>query len=91
MSIIEIEWDDGSIEHIAHHNIVPDEVESIFSGKYLFERGRQGRYCALGQSESGRYLFIVLAPRGSNIYGVVTARDMKPAERRRFRRRVRQS
>jgi len=89
MPKIEIDWDDASIEHIARHNIDPDEVDSLFSGRYLLERGRQGRYCVLGQSENGRYLFVVLAPLGGGRYLVVTAREMTDAEHRRFRRKVR--
>jgi len=86
---IEIEWDDDSIDHIGLHHVEPDEVEEVLRRRYLLERGRRGRYCILGQSDAGRYLFIVLARKRSSAYRVVTARDMTQSERRRFARKVR--
>jgi uncharacterized DUF497 family protein len=55
---------------------------------FLRTRGKeQPRYLALGLSEDGRYLFVVLeALSGGRAY-VVTAREMTDGERRRFKRR----
>ncbi len=89
MRRIQIEWDDGSIEHIKGHNVEPEEVEEVLEARHLFERGRRGKYYALGQTAAGRYLFIVLSPRRMGFYSVVTARDMSANERKRFRRKVR--
>jgi hypothetical protein len=89
MRRVDIEWDDDSVDHIALHQVEPDEVEEVLRGRYLLERGRQGRYRILGQSDAGRYLFVVMARRRSYAYRVVTARDMTPSERKRFKRKVR--
>jgi len=86
--IIDLEWDRGSVKHIAEHEIEPEEVEAVLRGRYLLEHGRWGRYYLLGQTEEGRYLFIVLARKRSGRYRVITARDMMTNERRRFRKKV---
>ena len=74
------------------HRITPEEVEEIFFDRprfYWHEKGRiQGEdmYTALGQTEAGRYLivfFIFKPPRRALI---VTAREMTPAERKRYER-----
>ena len=88
MSLIEIEWDDDSVEHIGQHHVEPEEVEEVLRSRYLLERGRWQRYYVLGQTSEGRYLFTVLARRQSGRYRVVTARDMEIPERRRYRKKV---
>lgn len=85
---INIDWDEESIEHIAKHDVEPEEVESVLRGRHLRERGRWGRYYVLGQTEEGRYLFIVLARKRSGHYQVITARAMTASERKRLRRKV---
>ena len=86
---IQLEWDEDSIEHIWGHRVYPDEVEEVLKARHLLLRGRSNRRYALGQTEAGRYLFVVLAQRKSGRYRVETARDMNTSERRRFLRRMR--
>lgn len=88
MSLIEVDWDEESVEHIAGHHVEPEEIEEVLTGRYLLERGRWQRYYVLGQTGEGRYLLIVLARKGSGRYRVVTAREMEPPERRRYKRKV---
>lgn len=88
---IDLDWDDESVEHIAKHRIEPEEIESVCQRRHLRERGRQGRLYLLGQTEEGRYLFIVLARRRSGHYRVVTAREMTDNERRRYRKKMRRA
>jgi Protein of unknown function (DUF497). len=89
MRQVEVEWDEDAIEHIARHQVEPEEVEEILAGRYLLFRGRWRRYYVLGRTEAGRYLFIVLERRERSRFRVVTARDMTNSERKRFRKRVR--
>jgi uncharacterized DUF497 family protein len=88
MRLIEIEWDEESINHIWRHHVEPEEVEETLEGRYIFRRGREGTYYVLGRALSGRYLFTVLGRKQSGTYRVVTARDMSLAERQWFRRKV---
>jgi len=85
-------WDDWNIEHVAQHNVTPEEVQRIcYTGRSLVRRAgttRYGlwRYHVYGQSENGRYLFIVLDQEAEGTFYVVTARDMSPREKRLFRK-----
>lgn len=88
MRTISIEWDEDSIDHIWKHHVDPDEVEETIEGRHVFRGGRGGTFYLQGRSDTGRYLFVVLAHKLSRNYKVVTARDMTTAERRWFRRKV---
>ena len=87
MRRISIEWDEDSTDHIWNHQVEPEEVEETLEGRHVFRRGRGGTYYVLGRSDSGRYLFVVLARKPSGNYRVVTTRDMTTAERQWFRKR----
>lgn len=86
MQILDLDWDDENIDHIAAHHVEPDEVEDICYGKGLIERAGENKHTILGQTQEGRYLFIVVAHKGKRVFRVITARDMTDAERRRFQR-----
>lgn len=73
-------------EHIARHGVSVAEANEIAYGDFVVVRTRQDRYSIIGQTEGGRYLFLVVAPRGSGVYGLVTARDATDRERRLYRR-----
>ena len=87
MYISRLEWDDYRIEHIAKHNVEPDEVWEICEDPLHFAR-RQGhnRYLVYGQTTDGRYLFVVLEHIEDTTYEPITARDMTDREKRNFRR-----
>ena len=95
MFIIEdIIWLDKIVEKIAwKHNVLPSEVEEVLSGNckiYLKEKGKvegENLYNALGRTESGRYLSIFFIKKLGNRALIITARDMKPSERRRYERK----
>ena len=84
MRIIKLIWDEENEEHIARHQVTPDEVEElffIFKGKPYIRRFRD-IYHAFGQTEAGRYLFVVFRVLGSGQARVITAREMDRAEKR---------
>ena len=95
MFIIEdIIWLDKIVEKLAwKHNVLPSEVEEVLSGNckiYLKEKGKvegENLYNALGRTESGRYLSIFFIKKLGNRALIITARDMKPSERRRYERK----
>ena len=95
MRITEIVWAEVDIEHIARHAVDPDEVEEVITSGPMWRRSRKhhetGRTSiyALGRTEAGRYLFVVLSPLGSGRARCVTARDMDTASRRLYDRRGR--
>lgn len=60
MRIVGFEWDKNNEDKIyLKHHVTRYEAEEIFYNRPYVERGPQGRYRAFGQSDSGRYLFVV--------------------------------
>ena len=89
-AVREIRWTDSSEDHIAAHNITPDEVEQVaFTRPRLVLKGPEGTEYVFGTTEAGRYLLVVLAESIDGRAYVVTARDMTNAERQAFRRKGR--
>jgi uncharacterized DUF497 family protein len=88
MNIHEFVWPGDRIEHIARHNVTPDEVEeACFSGSFVQRARSQGEnlvYYVLGQTSAGRYLFCVVVQFPDGRGYPVTARTMTDKERRRF-------
>lgn len=87
MIIRKLIWDEWNIDHIAKHTVEPEEVEEVCKSKNLFERGRDRTYQMTGQTETGRYLTIILVPRTNGFYPV-TARDASDTEKKRFKKKV---
>lgn len=86
----EIRWTDNSEDHIAAHNITPEEVEQVlYTRPRLALKGREGTEYVFGTTDEGRYLLVVLSESADGQAYVVTARDMTDAERQAFRRKGR--
>jgi len=87
MYIRELQWDDYRIDHIARHDVEPDEVEEVCDDpSHLARRAKGNRYRLYGQTRAGRYLLIVLEQLHGSLYKPITARDMTPDEKHNFRR-----
>lgn len=92
MNIYEFIWNNDIIEHIARHKVTPEEVEEVCFGKPLVlkskhsSRGINPTYYALGETESGRYLFVMFIYFKGGRAMVVTARDMDKGEQKYYRR-----
>ena len=88
MEIIEFEWDDSNIQHIARHNVSPDEVEDVaFEDEPWIRKGRKKSRYMLGYTIAGRYLFIVYVLRHKGTARVITAMDMDQKTKRLYRKR----
>jgi len=89
MRIHELIWPEDRIEHIACHQITPEEVEEACFGRPLVQRakseGANPVYYVLGQTASGRYLFCVVIQLPDGKGYPVTARLMTHKEQRRFK------
>ena len=88
MKIQQLVWPEDRVEHIARHNISPEDVEEVCFGQAFVQRakskGENRVYYVLGQTFAGMYLFCVIIefPDGNGY--PVTARPMTVVERRRF-------
>lgn len=73
-------------------DVTPAEVEEIVNTRPRWEaKGRDDTTLLYGQTDAGRYLFVVVAESvmGPGCWYVVTARDMEPGEVRTFRQKGR--
>ena len=87
MYISRLNWDDYRIEHIAKHNVEPDEVWEVWEDPvHLARRQGRNRYLVYGQAANDRYLFVVLEHIEGTVYKPITARDMTDREKKSFRR-----
>lgn len=78
-------WEELNIEHIAEHGVEPYEAEEVIDNNPLILRAGEGKYLAYGQTDAGRYLIVVFAPKSDRRVRVVTARDMTQSEKGRLR------
>lgn len=85
------QWDAGNSTKIwDRHQVMPTECEELFLNRPLVvasdEKHSAGeeRFYALGQTESGRLMFVVFTIRG-RLIRVISARDMSRRERRVYR------
>ncbi|MBI1928076.1 BrnT family toxin [Candidatus Poribacteria bacterium] len=89
--IILFDWDDENEDHIARHRITPEEVEQCFFNSHIQtpKPNFPSRYYLYGQTDGGRYLFIVFDMIGNGIARPVTAKPMRQKERRFYQRHKR--
>lgn len=79
-------WTEDRIEHIiSKHNIRPEEIMQTLYDDYYLQRTRDNSYQLIGKTSGGRYLFVVLAPKGNGKYKVITSRDATQNEKRKYR------
>lgn len=88
-------WRPDRIEHIARHELTPEQVdEAVFEDpdRKLLRGPRSDRdrsrhiYYLYGRTRAGRYVLVVLLDLGEGQALPVTARDMSRTERRRYGR-----
>jgi len=86
----EIRWTENAEDHIAAHDVTPDEVEQVVNTRpRLVLAGREGMQHLFGTTSAGRHLLVVLTEAMDGRDYVVTARRMTDAERQTFRRKGR--
>lgn len=66
-------WDSWNIDHIARHEVTPEEVDEACHGDHSIRETYEGRLMIIGPTGSGRLLAIVLAPKEVGVYYPVTA------------------
>ena len=91
MRIEKISWDQETVDHIANHRVLPEEVEEVLfndENPPLIMRGKEGRFLAYGKTDAGRLLFVVWVFKNRKTK-IITARDMSKKEKRFYQRRKR--
>ncbi len=82
------EWDQGNLlKNREGHGVTGSECEQIFFNNPLIvapdikHSEKEDRYYALGQTDTGRLLFVVFMIR-KNLVRIISARDMSRKERK---------
>lgn len=83
-------WDDKNIEHIARHNVEPEEAEEAFLDpiRVRFD-ANSGNLGIIGSTEEGRRLVVIYVKKEGHKYRVITARDANEDEKKQYKRRNR--
>ena len=91
------EWDDGNSNKNWHgHHVSDAECEQIYFNLPLMtvaDKGhsqRERRFQALGQTDSGRFLFVAFTIRAALIR-VISAREMNKREQRRYEEEIKRN
>ncbi|MBU0694029.1 MAG: BrnT family toxin [Candidatus Omnitrophica bacterium] len=80
MRIKGFDWNRWNIEHIDRHSVTPQEVEEACYNQPISRKTKNGLYIVYGQTDAGRYLFIVVRYNPQGIVYVITARIMTKKE-----------
>lgn len=80
-------WDEWNVAHIAHHEVLPEEVEEICRATFIAYESYDGRFEIIGATKQGRILLIVLDPEiAEGEYYVVTAHTANKKDRALYQR-----
>ena len=90
MKIREFEWNEGNVLHLElKHGVTPQEAEEIFAISPLFKKTRKGHYAVFGRTKSGRLLVVIFEKKSNRLARIITAWDMKRAEKRYYNQQKR--
>ena len=79
-------WDDWNIEHIARHNVTPEEVENALADENaVYLKAKQGRVMVLGRAGKRLLATVLNQQETPEEFYVITARDMSKKERAYYR------
>ncbi|MFA5309279.1 MAG: hypothetical protein WC370_07340 [Dehalococcoidales bacterium] len=87
LRIESLEIDDHILDKIeSKHKITFEEIEQACQTEtHHVRRSKEGLYKLFSQTNSGRYILVVLVNTSGSNWKIVTARDMIDSERRLFK------
>jgi uncharacterized protein len=74
-------WDEWNIEHIARHELTPDEVEAVCAGDAFVSETYSGRLRLIEPTYEGNMVTVIIAPKSTEKFYPVTARPASRKER----------
>ena|SRR5437868_6871303 len=65
-------WDEWNLEHIAKHDVAPNEAEEVANGaaRPFPKRAGRGKYLVRGETSAGRYLQVIYVHLSSDTIDV---------------------
>jgi uncharacterized protein len=94
--VVGFDWNEANIEHIAEHDVTPDEAEEVFSDEdnALDEDVEhsvvENRFLIIGKTKKGRLLYQIFTKRGDKIR-VISSRDINKKEVHLYEKKVSRS
>lgn len=64
MLIVEFEWDDQNVQHLARHGLGADEVNAMLNSRITVIRNKRagsGQYKFIGRASGGELITVVVA------------------------------
>lgn len=83
--VIEFEWDEANIAHIAKHDVRPEEAEEVFFDKDKIQDEDikhstvEKRFLIIGKTKKGRLLYQIFTIRGNKVR-VISSRSINKKE-----------
>jgi len=83
--VVGFEWDEANIEHVARHNVIPEEAEEVFFDKNnaldedIKHSTVEKRFIIIGKTQKGRLLYQIFTRRGDKLR-VISSRDINKKE-----------
>ena len=88
MRITELMWDDSNVGHIARHRVNPHEVEDICFDPHISVKSELHKYVLSGQTQTGRYINVVVERVDKEIFRPITAFGMSENYKKAYKRRM---
>jgi uncharacterized protein len=91
--VVGFDWNEANIEHIAEHDVTPDEAEEVFSDEDNVQNEDiehsiiEKRFLIIGKTEKGRLLYQIFTRRGDKIR-VISSRDINKKEVQLYEKKV---
>jgi predicted DNA binding CopG/RHH family protein len=68
LSVRRLVWDPWNVDHIARHQVTPEQVEEVCHGPNWTSSTYAGRLRVIGPDKSSTMLAVILAPREPGVY-----------------------
>ena len=81
LNISELIWDEFNSGHIAKHGVTKTEIYEACQNIFYTGEAKYGRVSVVAQTNSRRYLTIILAYKSNDSYYPVSARDSNKKEK----------
>lgn len=81
------EWDENNEDKlIERHGVMPEEAEECFFNRHVTRKAGKNTYYLYGQTDTGRYLFLVFELRDTSTVRIYSGRNMTNDECSHFKR-----
>jgi uncharacterized DUF497 family protein len=78
-------WDSLNTDHVADHDVMPDEVQAACKSKPVVRKGHKNRLFLIGITKQGRLLTVILQPTAhEGVYRPITAYEASKTSARTY-------